>query len=184
MCSATAEDMTPLFEKFGDVGDIFFPLERGSGRSRGFAFIRSVNLLNLSTGVYNVPEKGPGKPSTSNYYAIYPQLPHRKLIIVRCWGLVWSFKASLCPFWRLTTIFFPINYFFFLFVFLYPFSPSCSLFSSFSSLFPLSLEKLLNISYSSNYSPFKGANKEGRKENEYNGRRKTFWDAIPHWKDV
>jgi len=38
--SATAEDMTPLFEKFGDVGDIFFPLERGSGRSRGFAFIR------------------------------------------------------------------------------------------------------------------------------------------------
>eukprot|EP00088_Acartia_fossae_P001022 TRINITY_DN10385_c0_g1_i1.p1 TRINITY_DN10385_c0_g1~~TRINITY_DN10385_c0_g1_i1.p1 ORF type:complete len:194 (-),score=16.16 TRINITY_DN10385_c0_g1_i1:536-1117(-) len=38
--SATAEDMTPLFEKFGDIGDIYFPLERGSGRSRGFAFVR------------------------------------------------------------------------------------------------------------------------------------------------
>ena len=40
--SATAEDMTPLFEKFGDVGDIYFPLERDTGRSRGFAFVRSV----------------------------------------------------------------------------------------------------------------------------------------------
>jgi len=38
--SATAEDMTPLFEKFGDIGDIYFPLERGTGRSRGFAFVR------------------------------------------------------------------------------------------------------------------------------------------------
>jgi len=38
--SATAEDMTPLFEKFGDVGDIYFPLERDTGRSRGFAFVR------------------------------------------------------------------------------------------------------------------------------------------------
>lgn len=38
--SATAEDMEPLFEKFGDIGDIYFPLERGTGRSRGFAFVR------------------------------------------------------------------------------------------------------------------------------------------------
>jgi len=38
--SATAEDMPPLFEKFGDIGDIYFPLERGTGRSRGFAFVR------------------------------------------------------------------------------------------------------------------------------------------------
>jgi len=29
-----------LFEKFGDIGDIYFPLERGTGRSRGFAFVR------------------------------------------------------------------------------------------------------------------------------------------------
>ena len=37
---ANADDLMPLFEKYGDVGDIYFPLERGSGRSRGFAFVR------------------------------------------------------------------------------------------------------------------------------------------------
>ena len=35
-----AEDLQPLFEKYGDVGDIYIPVERGSGRSRGFAFVR------------------------------------------------------------------------------------------------------------------------------------------------
>eukprot|EP00092_Neocalanus_flemingeri_P014714 GFUD01015877.1.p1 GENE.GFUD01015877.1~~GFUD01015877.1.p1 ORF type:complete len:180 (+),score=52.11 GFUD01015877.1:85-624(+) len=34
------EDLKPLFEKFGDVGDIYMPTERGTGRSRGFAFVR------------------------------------------------------------------------------------------------------------------------------------------------
>ena len=29
-----------MFEKYGDVGDVYIPLERGSGRSRGFAFVR------------------------------------------------------------------------------------------------------------------------------------------------
>ena len=29
-----------MFEKFGDVGDIYMPTERGTGRSRGFAFVR------------------------------------------------------------------------------------------------------------------------------------------------
>eukprot|EP00088_Acartia_fossae_P036422 TRINITY_DN37620_c0_g1_i1.p1 TRINITY_DN37620_c0_g1~~TRINITY_DN37620_c0_g1_i1.p1 ORF type:complete len:166 (+),score=29.24 TRINITY_DN37620_c0_g1_i1:45-542(+) len=38
--SAQSEDLMPLFEKFGDVGDVYFPLERGTGRSRGFAFVR------------------------------------------------------------------------------------------------------------------------------------------------
>jgi len=38
--SANSEDLLPLFEKYGDVGDIYFPLERGTGRSRGFAFVR------------------------------------------------------------------------------------------------------------------------------------------------
>jgi len=37
---ASAEDLQPLFEKYGDVGDVYIPLERGSGRSRGFAFVR------------------------------------------------------------------------------------------------------------------------------------------------
>ena len=40
--SANADDMAPLFEKYGDIGDIYFPTERGSGRSRGFAFVRLV----------------------------------------------------------------------------------------------------------------------------------------------
>ena len=34
------QDLQPLFEKYGDVGDVYIPLERGSGRSRGFAFVR------------------------------------------------------------------------------------------------------------------------------------------------
>ena len=37
---AHSEDLLPLFEKYGDVGDVYIPLERGSGRSRGFAFVR------------------------------------------------------------------------------------------------------------------------------------------------
>ena len=34
------QELQPLFEKYGDVGDIYLPVERGSGRSRGFAFVR------------------------------------------------------------------------------------------------------------------------------------------------
>ena len=34
------QDLKPLFEKYGDVGDIYLPTERGTGRSRGFAFVR------------------------------------------------------------------------------------------------------------------------------------------------
>jgi len=37
---AEAEDLQTLFEKYGDVGDVFMPTERETGRSRGFAFIR------------------------------------------------------------------------------------------------------------------------------------------------
>ena len=55
---STLQDLEPLFEKFGDVGDIYLPTERGTGRyeqslesfcnsifihtfrSRGFAFVR------------------------------------------------------------------------------------------------------------------------------------------------
>ena len=35
-----SDDLLPLFEKYGEVGDVYIPLERGSGRSRGFAFVR------------------------------------------------------------------------------------------------------------------------------------------------
>jgi len=61
---ATAEDLQPLFEKYGDVGDVYIPLERGSGRSRGFAFVRyydkrdaevSVNQKVESYGLVCIP---------------------------------------------------------------------------------------------------------------------------------
>ena len=29
-----AADLEPLFDKYGDVGDVYIPTERGSGRSR------------------------------------------------------------------------------------------------------------------------------------------------------
>ena len=35
-----AEDLKPLFEKYGEVGDVYMPKERETGRSRGFAFVR------------------------------------------------------------------------------------------------------------------------------------------------
>merc|ERR1712226_128126 len=35
-----AADLEPLFDKYGDVGDVYIPTERGTGRSRGFAFVR------------------------------------------------------------------------------------------------------------------------------------------------
>jgi len=38
--NASSDDVSPLFEKYGDIGDIYFPKERGSGRSRGFCFVR------------------------------------------------------------------------------------------------------------------------------------------------
>ena len=34
------QDLKPLFDKYGEVGDIYLPTERGTGRSRGFAFVR------------------------------------------------------------------------------------------------------------------------------------------------
>ena len=34
------EDLRAAFEKFGDVGDVYIPKERGSYRARGFAFVR------------------------------------------------------------------------------------------------------------------------------------------------
>ncbi|KAJ4701326.1 serine/arginine-rich splicing factor SC35-like [Melia azedarach] len=36
----TADDLFPLFEKYGKVVDVFIPRDRRSGDSRGFAFVR------------------------------------------------------------------------------------------------------------------------------------------------
>ncbi len=38
----TAEDLLPMFEKFGEVGDIYIPRDRYTKDSRGFAFVRFV----------------------------------------------------------------------------------------------------------------------------------------------
>ena len=37
--SATAEDITSLFSEYGTVTDVFLPIDRDSGRPRGFAFV-------------------------------------------------------------------------------------------------------------------------------------------------
>lgn len=36
----TPEDLKPIFEKYGDVGDVYIPRDRWSKESRGFAFVR------------------------------------------------------------------------------------------------------------------------------------------------
>nr|DAD41145.1 TPA_asm: hypothetical protein HUJ06_015468 [Nelumbo nucifera] len=36
----TADDLFPLFDKYGKVVDIFIPRDRRTGDSRGFAFVR------------------------------------------------------------------------------------------------------------------------------------------------
>ena len=37
--SATQEDIQSLFSQFGSVTDVFLPMDRVSGRPRGFAFV-------------------------------------------------------------------------------------------------------------------------------------------------
>ncbi|EFX69122.1 hypothetical protein DAPPUDRAFT_62581 [Daphnia pulex] len=36
----TCEDLRRVFEKYGDVGDVYIPKDRFSRESRGFAFVR------------------------------------------------------------------------------------------------------------------------------------------------
>jgi len=47
-----ADDLIPLFEKYGDVGDVYLPVERESGRSRGFAFVRYYDKRDAEVRVY------------------------------------------------------------------------------------------------------------------------------------
>ena len=37
---ATVSDLEYLFEKYGEIGDIYIPRDRNSRDNRGFAFIR------------------------------------------------------------------------------------------------------------------------------------------------
>ena len=34
------QDLKEVFEKYGEVGDVFIPSDRETGRTRGFAFVR------------------------------------------------------------------------------------------------------------------------------------------------
>lgn len=36
----TPDELRPMFEKYGEVGDIYIPRDRFSKESRGFAFVR------------------------------------------------------------------------------------------------------------------------------------------------
>ena len=36
----TCQDIHPLFEKYGEIGDIYIPRDRFTKESRGFAFVR------------------------------------------------------------------------------------------------------------------------------------------------
>lgn len=36
----TPDDLRPVFERYGDVGDIYIPRDRFTKESRGFAFVR------------------------------------------------------------------------------------------------------------------------------------------------
>ena len=38
----TENEIRDVFEKFGEIGDVFLPKERGSDRTRGFGYVRFV----------------------------------------------------------------------------------------------------------------------------------------------
>lgn len=40
LLGTTADDLFPLFDKYGKVVDVFIPRDRRTGDSRGFAFVR------------------------------------------------------------------------------------------------------------------------------------------------
>jgi arginine/serine-rich splicing factor 2 len=41
----TPDDLKRVFEKYGDVGDVYIPRDRWTKESRGFAFVRLVTQL-------------------------------------------------------------------------------------------------------------------------------------------
>jgi arginine/serine-rich splicing factor 2 len=38
------EDVRRLFERYGDIGDVYIPRDRRSNQSRGFGFVRYCEL--------------------------------------------------------------------------------------------------------------------------------------------
>lgn len=58
--SATSEDITSLFSEYGGVTDVFLPIDRDSGRPRGFAFVTmdSSNAMDAAIRGLNGKEFG------------------------------------------------------------------------------------------------------------------------------
>ncbi len=58
--SATSEDITSLFSEYGGVTDVFLPIDRDSGRPRGFAFVTmdSSNAMDAAIRGLNGKEYG------------------------------------------------------------------------------------------------------------------------------
>lgn len=55
---ATEQDLKDLFESYGVVNDVFMPMDRESGRPRGFAFVTmdSVDAMNAAISALNGEE--------------------------------------------------------------------------------------------------------------------------------
>lgn len=65
----TPEDLRRVFERCGEVGDIYIPRDRYTRESRGFAFVRQVQfhklILNLFYDVISLPAKNTMEPLRS-----------------------------------------------------------------------------------------------------------------------
>ncbi|WP_395716512.1 RNA recognition motif domain-containing protein [Prosthecobacter sp.] len=58
--SATSDDINSLFSEYGGVTDVFLPIDRDSGRPRGFAFVTmdSSNAMDAAIRGLNSKEYG------------------------------------------------------------------------------------------------------------------------------
>ena len=50
----TPDDLMPLFEKYGEVGDIYIPRDPYSKESRGFAFVRFLDRRDADDAMYRM----------------------------------------------------------------------------------------------------------------------------------
>lgn len=50
----TPDDLRPLFEKYGDVGDIYIPRDPRTKDSRGFAFVRFYDRRDAEDAMYRM----------------------------------------------------------------------------------------------------------------------------------
>merc|ERR1711881_666379 len=55
----TEADLRRYFDKFGEIGDVFMPLDRygGDGKTRGFGFVRYYKKADMEDAVYECERK-------------------------------------------------------------------------------------------------------------------------------